>query len=87
MATKVTWEWLNDDNQTWVPYADDVCAELERNHSNGVNSVDLSQSFHNLPYTVDLKKMEQSRNDTGRTRSIRRSPTSAAAGRPSRLWN
>ena len=48
-------------------------AELEAEHSKGATSVDLSINF-DIPYTIDFTKQVQTRNNTGKRRTIRRVP-------------
>uniref|UniRef100_A0A3P9KGE4 E3 ubiquitin-protein ligase n=1 Tax=Oryzias latipes TaxID=8090 RepID=A0A3P9KGE4_ORYLA len=84
------WEW-QDDQGFWRPYSGQVCSHIERSLSPrghrgagpSSTSVCLGQSDPSLsPYLIDIPSLKQFRQDTGTTRSVRRSlfPQSSGLG-------
>uniref|UniRef100_A0A8C6UIV8 E3 ubiquitin-protein ligase n=1 Tax=Neogobius melanostomus TaxID=47308 RepID=A0A8C6UIV8_9GOBI len=84
----VVWEW-QDDQGFWRPYSGQVSAYIERCLSPrgqrlagaGVTSICLGQSDPSLAqYLIDIPGLKQFRQDTGKTRSIRRSLFAQSSG-------
>ncbi|XP_032432496.1 putative E3 ubiquitin-protein ligase DTX2 isoform X2 [Xiphophorus hellerii] len=83
------WEW-QDDLGYWRPYSGQVSAYIERclsprGHRGGggagVTSICLGQSDPSLsPYLIDIPSLKQFRQDTGKTRSVRRSLFAQSSG-------
>ncbi|XP_042287144.1 probable E3 ubiquitin-protein ligase DTX2 isoform X2 [Thunnus maccoyii] len=82
------WEW-QDDLGYWRPYSGQVSAYIERclsprGHRGGgpgSTSICLGQSDPSLsPYLIDIPSLKQFRQDTGKTRSVRRSLFAQSSG-------
>ncbi|XP_026227808.1 probable E3 ubiquitin-protein ligase DTX2 isoform X1 [Anabas testudineus] len=84
------WEW-QDDLGYWRPYSGQVSAYIERCLSPrgqrgggggpGSTSICLGQSDPSLsPYLIDIPSLKQFRQDTGKTRSVRRSLFAQSSG-------
>ncbi|XP_028321718.1 putative E3 ubiquitin-protein ligase DTX2 isoform X2 [Gouania willdenowi] len=77
------WEW-QDDRGSWRPYSGQVSAYIERCHRGpgpGATSIYLGQSDPSLsPYLIDIPSLKQFRQDTGTTRSVRRSLFAQSSG-------
>ncbi|CAN9501071.1 unnamed protein product [Ophioblennius macclurei] len=89
------WEW-QDDLGLWRPYSGQVSAHIERclahrGHRGGgpgpgpggaaATSICLGQSDPSLsPYLIDVPSLKQFRQDTGKTRSVRRSLFAQSSG-------
>ncbi|XP_062261934.1 probable E3 ubiquitin-protein ligase DTX2 isoform X1 [Platichthys flesus] len=82
------WEW-QDDLGFWRPYSGQVSAHIERCLSprghrgagHGSTSICLGQSDPSLsPYLIDIPSLKQFRQDTGKTRSVRRSLFAQSSG-------
>ncbi|XP_074529011.1 putative E3 ubiquitin-protein ligase DTX2 isoform X1 [Halichoeres trimaculatus] len=82
------WEW-QDDLGYWRPYSGQVSAHIERSlaprgHRGGgpgTTSICLGQSDPSLsPYLIDIPSLKQFRQDTGKTRSVRRSLFAQSSG-------
>ncbi|KAG7515535.1 putative E3 ubiquitin-protein ligase DTX2 isoform X2 [Solea senegalensis] len=83
------WEW-QDDLGFWRPYSGQVSAYIERCLSPrgprggggpGSTSICLGQSDPSLsPYLIDIPSLKQFRQDTGKTRSVRRSLFAQSSG-------
>ncbi|KAM8834932.1 probable E3 ubiquitin-protein ligase DTX2 isoform X2 [Synchiropus splendidus] len=82
------WEW-QDDLGYWRPYSGQVSAYIERCLSPrgqraagpGTTSICLGQSDPSLsPYLIDIPSLKQFRQDTGKTRSVRRSLFAQSSG-------
>ncbi|XP_028277567.1 putative E3 ubiquitin-protein ligase DTX2 isoform X2 [Parambassis ranga] len=89
------WEW-QDDSGYWRPYSGQVSAYIERCLSPrgqrggggggggggpGSTSICLGQSDPSLsPYLIDIPSLKQFRQDTGKTRSVRRSLFAQSSG-------
>ncbi|XP_034054642.1 probable E3 ubiquitin-protein ligase DTX2 isoform X3 [Gymnodraco acuticeps] len=87
------WEW-QDDLGYWRPYSGQVSAHIERCLSTrnqrgaaagggaaGSTSICLGQSDPSLtPYLIDIPSLKQFRQDTGKTRSVRRSLFAQSSG-------
>lgn len=85
------WEW-QDDLGYWRPYSGQVSAYIERSLSprghrggggggTGATSICLGQSDPSLsPYLIDIPSLKQFRQDTGKTRSVRRSLFAQSSG-------
>lgn len=83
------WEW-QDDLGYWRPYSGQVSAHIERCLSprgqrggagSGSTSICLGQSDPSLsPYLIDIPSLKQFRQDTGKTRSVRRSLFAQSSG-------
>uniref|UniRef100_A0A146WCH4 E3 ubiquitin-protein ligase n=1 Tax=Fundulus heteroclitus TaxID=8078 RepID=A0A146WCH4_FUNHE len=85
------WEW-QDDLGYWRPYSGQVSAYIERCLSprghrggggggTGATSICLGQSDPSLsPYLIDIPTLKQFRQDTGKTRSVRRSLFAQSSG-------
>ncbi|KAM6907417.1 putative E3 ubiquitin-protein ligase DTX2 [Xenentodon cancila] len=83
------WEW-QDDVGCWRPYSGQVSAYIERclsprGHRGGggpgSTSICLGQSDPSLsPYLIDIPSLKQFRQDTGKTRSVRRSLFAQSSG-------
>ncbi|XP_034539380.1 probable E3 ubiquitin-protein ligase DTX2 isoform X2 [Notolabrus celidotus] len=82
------WEW-QDDLGYWRPYSGQVSAHIERSlaprgHRGGgpgSTSICLGQSDPSLsPYLIDIPSLKQFRQDTGKTRSVRRSLFAQSSG-------
>uniref|UniRef100_A0A1A8DFS7 E3 ubiquitin-protein ligase n=1 Tax=Nothobranchius kadleci TaxID=1051664 RepID=A0A1A8DFS7_NOTKA len=83
------WEW-QDDQGYWRPYSGQVSAYIERCVSRrgprggggaGSTSICLGQSDPSLsPYLIDIPSLKQFRQDTGTTRSVRRSLFAQSSG-------
>ncbi|XP_026037770.1 putative E3 ubiquitin-protein ligase DTX2 isoform X2 [Astatotilapia calliptera] len=82
------WEW-QDDQGYWRPYSGQVSAYIERclsprGHRGGAPgsmSICLGQSDPSLsPYLIDIPSLKQFRQDTGKTRSVRRSLFAQSSG-------
>ncbi|MEQ2283114.1 hypothetical protein AMECASPLE_007948 [Ameca splendens] len=83
------WEW-QDDLGYWRPYSGQVSAYIERclsprGHRGGGGaggtSICLGQSDPSLsPYLIDIPSLKQFRQDTGKTRSVRRSLFAQSSG-------
>ncbi|XP_040907491.1 probable E3 ubiquitin-protein ligase DTX2 isoform X2 [Toxotes jaculatrix] len=82
------WEW-QDDLGSWRPYSGQVSAYIERCLSPrgqrgggpGSTSICLGQSDPSLsPYLIDIPSLKQFRQDTGKTRSVRRSLFAQSSG-------
>uniref|UniRef100_H3CGH1 E3 ubiquitin-protein ligase n=1 Tax=Tetraodon nigroviridis TaxID=99883 RepID=H3CGH1_TETNG len=81
------WEW-QDDLCYWRPYSGQVSAYIEqclapRGHRGGPGSTSicLGQSDPSLsPYIIDVRSLKQFRQDTGKTRSVRRSLFAQSSG-------
>ncbi|XP_034461491.1 probable E3 ubiquitin-protein ligase DTX2 isoform X2 [Hippoglossus hippoglossus] len=82
------WEW-QDDLGFWRPYSGQVSAHIERclsprGHRGagpGSTSICLGQSDPSLsPYLIDIPSLKQFRQDTGKTRSVRRSLFAQSSG-------
>ncbi|XP_071771243.1 putative E3 ubiquitin-protein ligase DTX2 isoform X2 [Centroberyx gerrardi] len=85
----VVWEW-QDDLGYWRPYSGQVSGYIERCLSPrgqrggggpGSTSICLGQSDPSLsPYLIDIPSLKQFRQDTGKTRSVRRSLFAQSSG-------
>uniref|UniRef100_A0A3B4TZP2 E3 ubiquitin-protein ligase n=1 Tax=Seriola dumerili TaxID=41447 RepID=A0A3B4TZP2_SERDU len=82
------WEW-QDDLGYWRPYSGQVSAYIERclsprgqrGGAPGSTSICLGQSDPSLsPYLIDIPSLKQFRQDTGKTRSVRRSLFAQSSG-------
>ncbi|XP_051903973.1 probable E3 ubiquitin-protein ligase DTX2 isoform X2 [Hippocampus zosterae] len=82
------WEW-QDDLGHWRPYSGQVSAYIERclsprGHRGGApaaTTICLGQSDPGLsPYLIDVASLKQFRQDTGKTRSVRRSLFAQSSG-------
>ncbi|XP_057676578.1 probable E3 ubiquitin-protein ligase DTX2 isoform X2 [Corythoichthys intestinalis] len=82
------WEW-QDDLGHWRPYSGQVSAYIERclsprGHRGGTlgaATICLGQSDPSLsPYLIDVASLKQFRQDTGKTRSVRRSLFAQSSG-------
>ncbi|XP_061658905.1 probable E3 ubiquitin-protein ligase DTX2 isoform X1 [Syngnathoides biaculeatus] len=82
------WEW-QDDLGHWRPYSGQVSAYIERclsprghrGGSAGAATICLGQSDPGLsPYLIDVASLKQFRQDTGKTRSVRRSLFAQSSG-------
>uniref|UniRef100_A0A3Q0RYZ0 E3 ubiquitin-protein ligase n=1 Tax=Amphilophus citrinellus TaxID=61819 RepID=A0A3Q0RYZ0_AMPCI len=82
------WEW-QDDQGYWRPYSGQVSAYIERclsprgqrGGAPGSTSICLGQSDPSLsPYLIDIPSLKQFRQDTGKTRSVRRSLFAQSSG-------
>lgn len=82
------WEW-QDDLGYWRPYSGQVSAYIERclaprgqrGGGPGATSICLGQSDPSLsPYLIDIPSLKQFRQDTGKTRSVRRSLFAQSSG-------
>lgn len=82
------WEW-QDDLGYWRPYSGQVSAYIERclaprgqrGGGPGTTSICLGQSDPSLsPYLIDIPSLKQFRQDTGKTRSVRRSLFAQSSG-------
>ncbi|XP_056253694.1 probable E3 ubiquitin-protein ligase DTX2 isoform X1 [Seriola aureovittata] len=82
------WEW-QDDLGYWRPYSGKVSAYIERclsprgqrGGAPGSTSICLGQSDPSLsPYLIDIPSLKQFRQDTGKTRSVRRSLFAQSSG-------
>ncbi|XP_008426723.1 putative E3 ubiquitin-protein ligase DTX2 isoform X2 [Poecilia reticulata] len=83
------WEW-QDDLGYWRPYSGQVSAYIERclsprGHRGGggagATSICLGQTDPSLsPYLIDIPSLKQFRQDTGKTRSVRRSLFAQSSG-------
>ncbi|KAF3705867.1 putative E3 ubiquitin-protein ligase DTX2 [Channa argus] len=81
------WEW-QDDLGYWRPYSGQVSAYIERCLSPrgqrggpGSTSICLGQSDPSLsPYLIDIPSLKQFRQDTGKTRPVRRSLFAQSSG-------
>ncbi|XP_029375319.1 putative E3 ubiquitin-protein ligase DTX2 isoform X2 [Echeneis naucrates] len=83
------WEW-QDDLGYWRPYSGQVSAYIERclsprgprgGAAHGSTSICLGQSDPSLsPYLIDIPSLKQFRQDTGKTRSVRRSLFAQSSG-------
>lgn len=82
------WEW-QDDQGHWRPYSGQVSAHIERclaprGHRGGgpgTTSICLGQSDPSLSsYLIDVPSLKQFRQDTGKTRSVRRSLFAQSSG-------
>ncbi|XP_029304358.1 putative E3 ubiquitin-protein ligase DTX2 isoform X1 [Cottoperca gobio] len=82
------WEW-QDDLGYWRPYSGQVSAYIERclsprgqrGGAPGSTSICLGQSDPRLsPYLIDIPSLKQFRQDTGKTRSVRRSLFAQSSG-------
>ncbi|XP_071029308.1 probable E3 ubiquitin-protein ligase DTX2 isoform X2 [Oncorhynchus clarkii lewisi] len=85
----VVWEW-QDDLGVWLPYNGQVSGYIEqcfsspRGHRSGgpgSTSIWLGQSDPSLsPYLIDIPSLKQFRQDTGKTRSVRRQLFAQSSG-------
>uniref|UniRef100_A0A4W5LLK0 E3 ubiquitin-protein ligase n=1 Tax=Hucho hucho TaxID=62062 RepID=A0A4W5LLK0_9TELE len=85
----VVWEW-QDDLGVWRPYGGQVCGYIEQGFSSlrghrgggpGSTSICLGQSDPSLlPYLIDIPSLKQFRQDTGKTRSVRRQLYAQSSG-------
>ncbi|XP_034033643.1 probable E3 ubiquitin-protein ligase DTX2 isoform X3 [Thalassophryne amazonica] len=82
----VVWEW-QDDLGCWRPYSGQVSAYIERCLSprgprgSGSTSICLGQSDPSLsPYLIDIPSLKQFRQDTQKTRAVRRSLFAQSSG-------
>ncbi|XP_029483088.1 probable E3 ubiquitin-protein ligase DTX2 isoform X1 [Oncorhynchus nerka] len=85
----VVWEW-QDDLGVWLPYSGQVSGYIEqcfsspRGHRSGgpgSTSIWLGQSDPSLsPYLIDIPSLKQFRQDTGKTRSVRRQLFAQSSG-------
>ncbi|XP_052313660.1 probable E3 ubiquitin-protein ligase DTX2 isoform X2 [Oncorhynchus keta] len=85
----VVWEW-QDDLGVWLPYSGQVSGYIEqcfsspRGHRSGgpgSTSIWLGQSDSSLsPYLIDIPSLKQFRQDTGKTRSVRRQLFAQSSG-------
>ncbi|XP_061818716.1 probable E3 ubiquitin-protein ligase DTX2 isoform X2 [Nerophis lumbriciformis] len=82
------WEW-QDDQGHWRPYSGQVSAHIERclsprghrGGAPGTTTISLGQSDPGLsPYLIDVPSLKQFRQDTGKTRSVRRSLFAQSSG-------
>ncbi|XP_061904923.1 probable E3 ubiquitin-protein ligase DTX2 isoform X3 [Entelurus aequoreus] len=82
------WEW-QDDQGHWRPYSGQVSAHIERclsprghrGGAPGTSTISLGQSDPGLsPYLIDVPSLKQFRQDTGKTRSVRRSLFAQSSG-------
>ncbi|XP_077402254.1 putative E3 ubiquitin-protein ligase DTX2 isoform X2 [Vanacampus margaritifer] len=82
------WEW-QDDHGHWRPYSGQVSAYIERclsprghrGGAPGASTICLGQSDPGLsPYLIDVATLKQFRQDTGKTRSVRRSLFAQSSG-------
>ena len=72
IACGVAWQWSGDHRHDWHTYDMEVMAFLEDAFSRKASILDLSMTSCKLPYTLDLKHLQQVRNETGFARKIRR---------------
>ncbi|KAM9540765.1 putative E3 ubiquitin-protein ligase DTX2 isoform 1-T1 [Salvelinus alpinus] len=85
----VVWEW-QDDLGVWRPYSGQVSGYIEQCYSSsrghrgggpGSTSIWLGQSDPSLsPYLIDIPSLKQFRQDTGKTRSVRRQLFAQSSG-------
>ncbi|XP_041742254.1 probable E3 ubiquitin-protein ligase DTX2 isoform X2 [Coregonus clupeaformis] len=85
----VVWEW-QDDLGFWRPYSGQVSGYIEQCFSSprghrgggpGSTSIGLGQSDPSLsPYLIDIPSLKQFRQDTGKTRSVRRQLFAQSSG-------
>ncbi|XP_046877039.1 probable E3 ubiquitin-protein ligase DTX2 isoform X2 [Hypomesus transpacificus] len=85
----VVWEW-QDDLGYWRPYSGQVSGYIEQYFSSprghrgggpGSTSICLGQSDPSLsPYLIDIPSLKQFRQDTGKTRSVRRTLFAQSSG-------
>ncbi|KAK7925253.1 hypothetical protein WMY93_007563 [Mugilogobius chulae] len=84
----VVWEW-QDDQGYWRPYSGQVCAYIEhcvsprgqRLAGAGLTNICLGHSDPSLAqYLIDIQGLKQFRQDTGKTRSVRRSLFAQSSG-------
>ncbi|XP_041749658.2 probable E3 ubiquitin-protein ligase DTX2 isoform X4 [Coregonus clupeaformis] len=85
----VVWEW-QDDLGSWRPYSGQVSGYIEQYFSSprghrgggpGTTSISLGQSDPSLsPYLIDIPSLNQFRQDTGKTRSVRRQLFAQSSG-------
>uniref|UniRef100_A0A4W5MEF8 E3 ubiquitin-protein ligase n=1 Tax=Hucho hucho TaxID=62062 RepID=A0A4W5MEF8_9TELE len=85
----VVWEW-QDDLGFWRPYSGQVSGYIEQYFSSprghrgggpGSTSISLGQSDPSLsPYLIDIPSLNQFRQDTGKTRSVRRQLFAQSSG-------
>ncbi|KAL0994594.1 hypothetical protein UPYG_G00124570 [Umbra pygmaea] len=85
----VVWEW-QDDLGSWRPYSGQVSGYIEQCFSSprghrgggpGSTSICLGQSDPSLsPYLIDIPSLKQFRQDTGKTRSVRRQLFAQSSG-------
>jgi len=68
----VIWQWQGDDKVSWQCYSLDVGAWLEDAYRRGVSILDLDRPPIKMPYTIDLRSMQQVRNGSRFKRNIRR---------------
>lgn len=82
----VVWEWQRDDGG-YSPYYPEVIQAIEKARTSGQRKLNLGTASRSLtPYTVDLSKSEQIRNDTGMVRGIRRSEISISGTPCHAIW-
>lgn len=74
-GTGVQWQWSGDIPASWNSYDMEAQCILEDAFSRGQPIVDLSQTPCQVPYTIDIKNMQQTRNETGFVRRMQRIAT------------
>ena len=73
------WEW-EDEHKDWHGYGTSSCRLLEASHLCGVNNVSITSLGRT--YTIDLKRMVQTNDETKMERNVRKVDASTLAGNP-----
>jgi deltex len=68
----IKWEYAGNLNNEWHQYDIEIQCLIEDAWSNGSQQIDLSTSYHTMPYIIDFCNMIQTRKPSGPIKQIRR---------------
>ena len=74
-ATGINWQWTGDGPNQWICYDVEVSDALEDANNKNRPNLDLSQLPCQLPYTINLRMMNQTRHGSNYVRDVRRIQT------------
>ncbi|XP_058815609.1 protein deltex [Topomyia yanbarensis] len=66
------WEWCGSSGNDWHSYTMEVQCVIEEAWARGDQTIDLTKTHLNLPYTINFLNLTQIRHQNGPLRSIRR---------------
>lgn len=66
------WEWCGSSGNDWHSYTMEVQCVIDEAWARGDQTIDLTKSHLNLPYTINFLNLTQIRHQNGPLRSIRR---------------
>jgi deltex len=68
----IKWEYAGNLNNEWHQYDIEIQCLIEDAWSNGNQQIDISTSYHTMPYIIDFCNMIQTRKPSGPIKQIRR---------------